>query len=483
MRIDSLRNRLVVAMLVVFSLGLGAAMAFYYFEVHASGPRLLGRTLEGQARELLAALHLDAAGNPTLALPPDWTAAYADKAGPFSFTLYDAGRRAVVSSLNLGTPLAIIAPPRSRAYGPLELVGVGADQRATLAARGPQGYVAVVSRGQLNHDVLGESLLEEDYENLSVLIPFSLAALVLIWLVSGWGLRPLKRASREAAMAGPRNPTARIGTDGLPSEIRPLVDAVNGALDRLADAYATERRFTADAAHELRTPLAVLGLRLQRARAEGVADWSVIDRELAQMNRLVAQLLDLARKEHAGHVGAASGLPGFNLARIVREAASTAVPLAEAAGRRIEVELPDSLAMFGRADDLRDAIRNLLDNALSHGQGTIRLTGRMERDADDARLVIEVADEGPGVPAGLQGPVFDRFRKGRQDTHGSGLGLSIVREVARGHGGTVRFLPGPGCRIQLALPAAVTDAPQAVSQKLRPDRPNGAVAWSAGRAQ
>ena len=188
--------------------------------------------------------------------------------------------------------------------------------------------VAVLVFGQY-----GLPLLQEPYQDLLTLVPFVLAALALIWLVSAWSLRPLARASREAALAGPRNPSARIGSGGLPSEVRPLVNAVNGALDRLADAYAAERRFTADAAHELRTPLAVLNLRLQRAKVEEATDWVAINHELTQMNRLVEQLLDLARKEHAGNVSTAPDLPVVNLSRIAREAAATVVPLAETAGR------------------------------------------------------------------------------------------------------------------------------------------------------
>lgn len=303
----------------------------------------------------------------------------------------------------------------------------------------------------------GPPLLQDPYQDVLVLVPFIVAALALIWLVSAWSLRPLARASREAARAGPRNPTARIGTGNLPSEIRPLVDAVNGALDRLADAYAAERRFTADAAHELRTPLAVLNLRLQRAKIAGATDWAAIDHELAQMNRLVAQLLDLARKEHEGHSAAASDLPLANLSRIAREAAAAALPLAEAAGRALEVELPDSLPVRGRADDLRDMVRNLLDNALIHGRGTIRLLGRIMVDPGELRVVIDVTDEGSGIPAELRGVVFDRFRKGRQDAPGSGLGLAIVREVVQTHGGSIELLSGFGCRAQVRLPAALDD--------------------------
>ena len=317
----------------------------------------------------------------------------------------------------------------------------------------------------------GRSLLREPYQDLLVLIPFVVAAVALIWLVSAWSLRPLARASREAAMAGPRNPTARIGTRGLTSEVRPLVDAVNGALDRLADAYAAERRFTADAAHELRTPLAVLNLRIQRASLEGITDWATINRELMQMNRLVEQLLDLARKEHVGHATALPDLPVVNLTRIAREAAAIVIPLAEAAGRALDVELPDLLLARGRADDLRDMIRNLLDNALAHGEGTIRLLGSVTAEKGEPRIVLEVADDGPGIPADMQDLVFDRFHKGGQTTPGSGLGLAIVREVVRSHGGSIELLPGSGCRAQVALPAVLSAASQwSVRQSVRESR-------------
>lgn len=301
----------------------------------------------------------------------------------------------------------------------------------------------------------GRSLLREPYQDLLVLVPFVVAAVALIWLVSAWSLRPLARASREASMAGPRNPTARIGTRGITSEVRPLVDAVNGALDRLGTAFAAERRFTADAAHELRTPLTVLNLRIQRASLEGVADWATINRELLHMNRLVEQLLDLARKEHVGYATALSELPVINLSRVAREAAATVIPLAEAAGRGLDVELPDSLLARGRADDLRDVIRNLLDNALIHGQGTIRLHGSVTAERGKQGAILEVADDGPGIPATIQDLVFDRFYKGGRNTHGSGLGLAIVREVVRNHGGSIQLLPGLRCRAQIIFPAVL----------------------------
>lgn len=323
------------------------------------------------------------------------------------------------------------------------------------------GLGGAFSLGSIEHQaqVIGgtESMLFQDpYQDILILVPFSAGAILLIWLVSGWSLRQLAAASREAAVVGPANPGARISTKRLPEEVRPLVQAINGALDRLTEAYQAEQRFVADAAHELRTPLAVLSLHLQRAKLGGTLDWSTIDHDIAQLNKLVGQLLDLARKEHARQTEVASTRPVINLARVAREAAAAVVPLSERAGRKLDVDLPDNLAVRGSSEDLYDLIRNLLDNALIHGRGEIRLVAGVEIGTGNERLAyISVSDEGAGVPETLGDTVFDRFRKGSPDSVGHGLGLAIVQEIARGHGGNVAFEPGRlgrQCLIRATLP-------------------------------
>jgi two-component system sensor histidine kinase QseC len=288
---------------------------------------------------------------------------------------------------------------------------------------------------------------DEPYQDGVVLGCFSLALVVLIWVVSQWSLRPLSLASAEAAQAGPQNPGMRLTALRLPTEVRPLADAMNGALDRMEAAYQAERRFTSDAAHELRTPLSVLSLRLQRARIEGHLDWDAIDVDVRHMTHLVNRLLDLARKEQAGRDPVA---PPANLARSAREAAAMIAPLAEQAGRSLEVDLPDHLPVLGRADDLRDLVLNLLDNALAHGRGVITLRG----GGGKASSWLEIADEGPGVPPALREAVFGRFRKEKASSPGTGLGLSIVREVAESHGGQAYFTAGAQCTVRVELPGA-----------------------------
>jgi len=266
-------------------------------------------------------------------------------------------------------------------------------------------------------------------------------------------LRPLERASLDAQSIGPTDLSTRLSVDGLPDEVRPLVDAVNGGLDRLAHACEAERRLTADAAHQLRTPVTVLDLRLQRARIGGRIEWPTIEREMAQLKHLIGRLMDLARRDNVAQpVDASGGAQNINLARIVRECAATVLPVAEKEDRSLIVEAPDVVPFHGRADDLRDMVHNLIDNALVHGSGTVRVAVRHEASGRGQEIVIEVADEGTGLPEALKETVFERFRKGPL-SQGAGLGLAIVRQVARGHGGDVGFLSEPGCHARVVLPA------------------------------
>jgi two-component system sensor histidine kinase QseC len=437
-------------MLAVFTLGLAASLMSYRYEVNNIVKDVRGRTLEAQARELLAALHVGGDGRIELALSENWQHVYADPSEQFSYTIFDRTRRPIARSSNLAAPLPYLAVAGSSPLGPVDFIGAGSKRVGILAARSPEGYGIVVARGDSDPDILIDSLFEEGSENLLLFAPLAILALWLIWTISGWSLRPIARASSEAALVGPGKPDMRISLDGLPREIEPLVEAVNGALDRLSSAYSAERRLTANAAHELRTPLAVLNLRLQRARLTGVADWAAVEREFDRMSRLVDQLLDLARKESVSREGSLEQAPMVNLSRTVREAAAMVVPLVEAQGRRLVVDVPDAAQLRGSADDLRDTIRNLLDNALIHGRGTV--TARIRPAADSfGGFNIEVIDEGGGVPAGQEELIFERFRKLNAESPGSGLGLAIVRQVARIHGGEAHFLEGRG-HVVLTLP-------------------------------
>jgi two-component system sensor histidine kinase QseC len=137
----------------------------------------------------------------------------------------------------------------------------------------------------------------------------------------------------------------------------------------------------------------------------------------------------------------------------------------ESAGRRMKVDVPDDAPLHGRPDDLRDMLRNLLDNARIHGRGAVSVT--MHRYAETSRqlLVLEVCDEGSGVPPGREEAGFDRFCKLDAAAPGAGLGLAIVRQVARSHGGEARFAAGRGC-VVVTLPA--TEQPATKPESVPP---------------
>ena len=373
-RLNSLRWRLMVALLLVFGLGFGVSAIFSYGEAYGTLKELRKRTLQGQAQELLAALRFRADGGVEVALPAEWENAYQRLDKSFAYSVYDANRRVVALSPNIATPLPLVGPAESD-----RLQILGPERLALLAVGAPEGHTVVVARGHPDQEALAESLIDENFEHLFVVVPFILLSLPLLWQISRWSLRPLARTSLEAQSIGPADLSTRLSVDGLPDEVRPLVDAVNGALDRLAHAYEAERRLTADAAHQLRTPITVLDLRLQRARLGGRIDWPTIEREMAQLRHLIDRLMDLARRDNVAQaVEAPAGPQTINLARIVRESAAMVLPIAEKEDRSVIVEAPDVVPFHGRADDLRDMVHNLLDNALVHGSGTVRVAVRHE---------------------------------------------------------------------------------------------------------
>lgn len=441
-RTFSLKYRLLASLFIVSAIGIASAAYFAYREVYNTDEAIAERTMQGQANELLDSIDFRAAGGkPTIHLTPEWAEVYSVADDRYSFTLYDAAGEVIEMSPNLARPLPPAQISRGEEFGPVEFYGPQAQMLMTALA--PNGGKLVVARGQVESEALAESMLEESIEPLLLLVPSGVLALATIWLVGSWSLRPLERASREAADVGPGNPNARVSSEGLPAELLPLVGAVNGALDRLSRAYEAERRLTADAAHELRTPLAVLDLRLQRAQLSGDVDWNVVRRDFEHLTRVVAQLLELARLESATH---AQPHPAqINLSRIVREATAMVLPLADQARREIDIDIDERtpILLHGYAVDLRNMVGNLLDNALFHGKGRITVTLRRGEASkpEGAAIILRVRDEGAGVPEELHETVFDRFRKGKASSAGSGLGLAIVRHVAHRHGGFARVDP------------------------------------------
>ena len=279
---------------------------------------------------------------------------------------------------------------------------------------------------------------------------------LLVWFAVGRALRPLGRVSDELSR---RDPTFLAPLEGdVPAEIAPLVARLNALLARVQSSLDGERRFTSDAAHELRTPLAALRAQLQVA--QGAGDSAQRERAVAnalaaseRATHVVEQLLTLARLEHGAWRAAAAP---FDLHRVAAEV--IAGRAAQALGRRIELSLEGSAGTLanGHAGLAAIAAGNLLDNAIRYSPEDTAVVLCVEKAAGQA--VLRVRDQGPGIPAGRREAALRRFtRLDAGDAEGSGLGLSIVARIAELHEATLVLADGPGGRgleATLRFPAA-----------------------------
>jgi two-component system OmpR family sensor kinase/two-component system sensor histidine kinase QseC len=261
-----------------------------------------------------------------------------------------------------------------------------------------------------------------------------------------------------------------LTVDGLPDEVLPLVQSLNALLERLGAALAAQRHFVGDAAHELRSPLTALKLQVQLMRrapddaardAAALALTAGVDRA----TRLVEQLLALARSE-AGPPRDA-GLPAAApLAELVRQAMADVGPLAAERGTTLELDVADGaegLLAQGVAD-VSALARNLIDNAVRYSPdgGRVAVWVGAEPGEGGAATVLQVDDDGPGIPLADREAVFDRFvrRENAAAQTGSGLGLAIVRQVALRQGAQVTLSDAPlgGLRARVVWPARAAAA-------------------------
>jgi signal transduction histidine kinase len=289
-----------------------------------------------------------------------------------------------------------------------------------------------------------------------VLVPMAGLLLLLplaIWLGLRSGLAPLRSLSRTIA-AQPA-PTPTLTRDDVPTELRQLTRALDTLVASLADALQRERRFTADAAHELRHPLSVLRMELDLAgvATEDDARRTHLQRArdgLGRMERLVAQLLTLARVESLDRLADQGRLDVAALAQqVVAEAGERAAPR----GITLSLQANGPVHVRASAGLLEIALRNVIDNAIAHGKPRGNVYVIVGPQPDGVEIAVE--DDGPGFPENQVGRAGERFARGEQ-SRGSGLGLSIVRAIAALHGGsvTVSRSAAGGARVALHLPSA-----------------------------
>lgn len=391
-------------------------------------------SLSDSARALLRADEIDSvffhvldvsgrrvAGDVELPLPGDRQQMIGQEAGEVGY------RNEEYRGQDLRVAFSVVASPDGRGRALIE-VGETLDKRQ-----------------QLSNKIIASVILPQ-----FVIIPL---AVVLVWFGLSRGLRPLTRL-RERIEKRHEGDLSPIASGRVPEELQPLADAFNSMLARMQHNMDVQRRFVADAAHQMRTPLT--GLKTQAQLAARESDPEALRFALEQISgsadrasHLVNQLLALARAEASEHVE--QPLVPVDLEQVLRDAVSLWVP--NAMRRKIDLgfEAEGAVNVLGNAFLLREMINNLLDNALRYSQDGGQVTARVLAQGDFALLEIE--DSGIGISEEDAYKVFERFyRVEGTGVDGSGLGLAIVREIAELHRAAATLRPRSrdecGCRVQ-----------------------------------
>jgi len=358
---------------------------------------------------------------------------------------------------SLGLPLpaqrALQGPDRAQWY---DASFQGNPVRAVITVRsmyevaGAREITIVVAKTTRSRDRMVQTLWRP---TLRYLLLALVLAIALTTLALTWELRPLVRLARQLALRDPLHLDFAVDASALHTELRPVGETINTFVRQLKSHSEAQRRFIADAAHQLRTPLALQASQIEFARyaREHRKDWQTRRADMdalwlemqASNRRLTAvtnKLLLLAQAEHGD---AHTRLEPVDLGAATLRCIEQLAALADRRRIDLGLDLPAGAALVVRVQPaLLDAlIANLVDNALRYTQEGGRVTVALRRVGEQIELAVE--DDGPGIPAEAQARVFDRFYRVSNDSEGTGLGLSIVREVARTCGAGVRLGPNP----------------------------------------
>lgn len=301
------------------------------------------------------------------------------------------------------------------------------DIAVVRRASGPAGAFTVLGKGGL----FSMTFVVLFLSNLMMIPVLSLLAVITIVvtpLIIRRAFRRLSIAARQAGRIDIDRRGTRLSPEGLPAEVVPLIESMNGALCRLDEGYDRQQRFIVDAAHELRTPIAIL-----QAKIEASADVPLVSRlqrDVARLATLAEQLLDLQRLERFAPLR-----EGVDLGQIARGVAADIAPLVITGGGDLEVADLGGRPVRGDPAAIERMLANLIQNAVDHGGRNVIL--RVQGEA------IEVEDDGPGIPVEERDRVFDPFHRLRARETGSGLGLNLIRQVMTLHGGAAYALEAP----------------------------------------
>lgn len=402
-----------------------------------------GRLDPGIIDDAAASIHRNAAGGLDLVPVPALERTIAAYPHMWIYAVDEGG-----SSVELGTVPAHIGPMLADLTS-LESASV-ADTGDPLARYAimrqhdsTAGLLWIMAAGgpEIGMSALGRALSNPIF--LGILIVLVAASFLVIPLMVDHQFRGVEGIAAQADMIDVNQSGVRLSSDKVPDEIHPLVGAINAALQRLDDGIVRRQRFLADAAHELRTPIAVLQTRVEML-PDG-AERTRLMLDLARLANLANQLLDLQRLEAAE--------PDFkpvDLVALAAEVTSEIAPLAIAAGDVIAFDASaDRVMVQGDAAALARALTNLIQNAIVHGGAGVSITVGVDGDGS-----LRVSDTGQGVAEADREVIFEPFHRVTPLDHGAGLGLNLVKNIVTKHRGTISVTdaPGGGALFAIRLP-------------------------------
>lgn len=429
MRTPSLLRALVVRLTIVVALAVAGIYPILYFEFRDGLMGLEGQSIAIQVQDLHAAV-VPGAGPPRLELPGPLRELYAKPGALNGYQVLGADGRVLESGGFSAPDLPLpVAQGGEQVVMQLEkhaLSGSNVMAAALHLDDGHGTYWLRVVRNLEDTESLVAQLMLGALDELVPPIALLLIAVVSVVVVTVLSsLRSLRAVSHQASTLSLNRLDERLSTRNLPRELVPLVGAVNASLDRLEADYRAQREFTANAAHQLRTPLATLRARLEsRFSAQELGDVTV---DIEQLARLVEQLLCLARLESQEQFQ----FEAFDAYAVALEVARELAPVALESRHHVTAVTPDAVVpAHGNATLTRLVFRNLIENAIQYTPAGTSIT----LSAGSGAVII--ADDGPGIDADTAASLFERFRRGADAAGpGAGLGLAIARCIMERQGG------------------------------------------------